>query len=736
MKRGALLAGLLLVLAGVAVHSNRRLESLRSEAVACDALAASDLAAAIASEPTTWDGQICRALALLATGRTDDAVAAVEAGPLDEQLPPPALTRALIQARREEGQLAAASELARRAAIAWPEDAETMVLELQLRSAVEDEDEVLRELGERTDAGSALRRLLVAAAWIDRTQPQVALEVLGEAPDGLPPERVELWYRTGLLAQAALGEGEATRALVATWKATGADPAIVDGFYAAAVSAHGVPDPDQTFADLLADAAPASEPLDRPLLTSYLYTRWIFHLVVDGRIDDALAVYDDVHERVSMTTITRDAIARLDVEIEDGDEGPTAALRVLTDGPGELLVEGPTLDAAWTGVPLGRATLVSVPYSPLPLRWVFRDDQGVRGSGTTWPAPGKATELVVTSRPPAEASGFERRTRAGDGRRKVLTVILDCADWRITNYLRARGELPVIDAMIAEGWSGVLDSDPPYTAAAMRALVYPVEDRQVTTLGQVHELGMELAGLASIGQNPFAALGQLLPAAPDLFSTLGAGELAAGNMLFSHGVVEAGRHAEVVGPQGQRSTLPAIRTARTLDDDERARFDPYLAEHDDAAILRHLQLVAAEFDALDDFATSDAVDLMVLRVEPLDLLTHTLYSDASEAGQHDGERLLFEAYRYIDQRLGQLWNELDDDDVLVVVSDHGIRIAMEHDPAAMLVVVGDEVPHGRAEGRPSFRGLAAALAGLLGVETPWPTTGVMPWVESAAEQPK
>ena len=61
------------------------------------------------------------------------------------------------------------------------------------------------------------------------------------------------------------------------------------------------------------------------------------------------------------------------------------------------------------------------------------------------------------------------------------------------------------------------------------------------------------------------------------------------------------------------------------------------------------------------------------------------------------------------------------------MSDHGIRTTMQHDPSAVFVAVGAGVPHGRAAGRPALVGVARVLAGLLGVETDWPDTGVAPW---------
>ena len=95
-------------------------------------------------------------------------------------------------------------------------------------------------------------------------------------------------------------------------------------------------------------------------------------------------------------------------------------------------------------------------------------------------------------------------------------------------------------------------------------------------------------------------------------------------------------------------------------------------------------------------------------------------------GQDDGARLLFDVYRYLDARLGGVHAALDADDLLVVMSDHGIRTAMEHDKPALFILTGPGVPVARLKGSPPLRGVPRALAQLLGVETPWPDAGLVP----------
>jgi hypothetical protein len=319
----------------------------------------------------------------------------------------------------------------------------------------------------------------------------------------------------------------------------------------------------------------------------------------------------------------------------------------------------------------------------------------------------------------------------GDGRRRVALVLLDCGDWAISQYLRTRGDLPVLDALLRSGYHAVLESDPPLTAAALEALVWPERHTDTSIAGAFYRVGVELAGLESVGHNPFEALSWVLPETQDLFGVLGVGERSAANLLLAHGGIRAGRHGEVTGPHGAVRRLALGRTQRELDASERARF-PGLAGASNPIDVHHVQTIAAELDATEQLLREGAIDLIAVRIEPLDILTHAHFAEAVRDGQDDGSGLLFDVYRYIDARIGALHALLDTDDVLIVMSDHGIRTAMEHDRPALFVATGAGVPAGRAPGNPSLRGVARILADLLGVATAWPDTGVAPWSRAVA----
>ena len=81
-------------------------------------------------------------------------------------------------------------------------------------------------------------------------------------------------------------------------------------------------------------------------------------------------------------------------------------------------------------------------------------------------------------------------------------------------------------------------------------------------------------------------------------------------------------------------------------------------------------------------------------------------------GQDDGRGFLFSIYRYIDARLGAVHDLLDQDDVFIVMSDHGIRTAMgAFEPSATIFVdpppAAGGCPEGEACLQVRFEGEAA-----------------------------
>ncbi len=155
----------------------------------------------------------------------------------------------------------------------------------------------------------------------------------------------------------------------------------------------------------------------------------------------------------------------------------------------------------------------------------------------------------------------------------------------------------------------------------------------------------------------------------------------------------------------------------------------------DADTKKFAETIAAEMDAAEQIVRAGEVDFLFLRLEALDLLTHAHFGPLDGRGQDDGRGPLLAAYRYIDERLAALSSLMDEDDWLIYLSDHGIRSSMQHEEDAISVVYGRGVPRGRADGRPSLRGVPHSLAAMLDVDTNWPDTGTAPRLRLADSDP-
>ncbi len=684
----------------------------------------------------------CRCRALLATGSGDACVALLEPLLADPKAagwaPAPDLAVHMIQTWRDAGRSRDAAALAQRAAARAPDEPDLFYLELVTRSMLEDEESLLSELAGRVPgSGPAAARMRVSLAYryLQRGEPTSALAALGEFPPPDAGPEAGRWLETRGMAFANVGDLRGVEQTYATWRSLGGAPADLFARFVLTLSLAGLESPVESMLSLLRRGLAAADTAQDERLHEALSIRLILTLASSGEHAEALDVYDREHTRHELAGITREELVRAATPVARSGAAARGRLRLsapTAPAGAELLLspaaEAPA-DAPYAAFALGTrgAVVIERDAEEAPLHWVLRDAAGrTLASGTNHIDPGEERIVAIVPQPPRARARHVSSRSSADGRRRVVALVLDCADWRIAGYLLARGELPVLEALLAAGHRAVLRSDPPLTAAAMDALVFPLRPGSRSFVGLLHQYGTEIAGLASVGENPLEPLAWLLPEESDLFSVIGAGSHTAANLLFSHGGIQAGRHAAVTGPDGARSRVALGASARDLAAPERERW-PLLAAVRAERDAIHLRTIAAELDAARDLAREGDLDLLLLRVEPLDILTHAHFAAAVRDGQDDGERLLFEVYRYIDARLGEVDAALDADDVLVVMSDHGIRTAMEHSPQALFVAVGGGVPIGRAVGEPDLRGVSRVLADLLGVSTDWPELGVAPF---------
>ena len=75
--------------------------------------------------------------------------------------------------------------------------------------------------------------------------------------------------------------------------------------------------------------------------------------------------------------------------------------------------------------------------------------------------------------------------------------------------------------------------------------------------------------------------------------------------------------------------------------------------------------------------------------------------------------------------MSETYRQMDEDNILVVMSNYGIRTGSKHETDAVFVVLGPGISKTRIAGRPDLKGVPAMFARLLGVDVPeWPSAGL------------
>jgi len=587
-------------------------------------------------------------------------------------------------------------------------------------------------------------RLLVANDQIRAHDEYSAVTTLGQAVPVGEPADVDDWWNLRIKAAAQLGDAAEARRLADQWGVNPQDRPSAEAALAVALSlAALLPVEGGDWLTPLLAAAENVEQVRGDDERVVLLRRLVGHAVVQGKFEVARYWV----ERAQVLDLSRvgdlDELQRLaqgeQVATAGGAQVGTLAFEVAGALPADVsLWVSPDahkrVDGAWTELPLTeRALTVQRAASATPVRWVLRSGEATYASGTTWVVAGTTINVPVEVRTPSpRAVETDLRPRSPpDGVRRIVVVILDSGDWRLAGYLRQRGEMPVLHALLAQGFRAPIVQYPAYTASAMAALTAPAAQTSAAFPAVVHQLGMELAGLASVGKNPFEPLAVLFPKNADIFTTLGGSDRRIANLLFSHGAVKAGRNAELVGPHGARSTVALGPFARALDEDELSRHPEWRGDGIERMHLdTSVNTTASQVDGVLRLVREGGAEIILYRLEALDIVTHGTFGVASEGGQDDGARALFSFYRYIDDRLGDLARAIDDDDMLIVMSDHGTLTSMQHDPVAMFVAWGNGVPQGIGQGLIRLGSVARLLATLEGVEVDWPGEDFAPWARA------
>ena len=261
-------------------------------------------------------------------------------------------------------------------------------------------------------------------------------------------------------------------------------------------------------------------------------------------------------------------------------------------------------------------------------------------------------------------------------KRKVLIVGLDCA--AVDIVFGRQAELPVLASLINRGTSGILRScDPPITIPAWMVMATGQDPGRLGLYGFRHRKGysytdMWIANSKAVhkkklwdligergGQSTLVSVPPSYPVYP-----------VAGRMISCF-----------ITPPGpdKETTFPASLKAEIEE-----RFGPYIfdvvfrTEDRDQILAEIRAMTERRFDVMDWLIAAKPWDLFMFVEIGVDRMHHAFwkYMDPAHHLYEPGNKYqtaIIDYYKYLDERLGRLLARLDDDTVVLVVSDHGAK---------------------------------------------------------------
>ena len=326
-----------------------------------------------------------------------------------------------------------------------------------------------------------------------------------------------------------------------------------------------------------------------------------------------------------------------------------------------------------------------------------------------------ATGLEVELRPLPQVHhvpvAVERQAHA-DGRPRVLALWPDGGSWPILNMLVERGLMPNAARLLESGTRFQMRStSPPFTSTAY---VRMVELDPPETIGKnrspLETLLLQLKGIPFLdGWLPDSLVTEAGEGSRSLFGILAEHRVRAVNLVFNDKYLVATN--DLAGDAGDRIELPPDVSAKPkrkgkISADRRDRivrdilgFAPgsprAAAVEDHPVFLAGIENTEKKARAGVDVWREFGPDFLLLRFPSVDILSHKYYWSIEE---EPGANLMIETYRHLDRTIGLLAGELDADDTLLLVSDHGIQGTLTHHWSSILIVEGPGMPAGEAFG--------------------------------------
>ena len=304
--------------------------------------------------------------------------------------------------------------------------------------------------------------------------------------------------------------------------------------------------------------------------------------------------------------------------------------------------------------------------------------------------------LKDTARPSALA-----RRATKDGRHRVLAIWPDAGSWFMANDYVRRGLMPNLSKVIQRGTrTDMISTHPPFTSTAYMRMVEVNSGETVEENRFLETIAVQLKGI------PF-----LDWMVPDHWVSADSGRRSIFNVMADHGH----RAINLVFNDKYMASPEDLATNDGTEVDLTAMMEALktsAVETDFDSVLRRTLLLDGEPERSDMVLGNsvlsmglknthkktelglqlwDTVDpeFMLLRFPAVDIMSHKYFATVRENPELNP---MVEVYRHFDAMLGRFVAELDEDDTLIIVSDHGIQDSLLHHIQCMLLIDGPGMP--------------------------------------------
>ena len=290
-------------------------------------------------------------------------------------------------------------------------------------------------------------------------------------------------------------------------------------------------------------------------------------------------------------------------------------------------------------------------------------------------------------------ASFQPFRSGADGKKRVFVLWPDCGSWWMFRLLHEKGGSPNFSAMMKRGQYGEMISDPPLTSIAIQRLTSFIETPSWWSALWIQIKGLQVFDrFVSVDRGGANTLSSWFAQHKIQFVDWTFNQMfviSQNDSSTEHGFErEQHFHYQFEPTRTKISKDSIVRSYVAVD-----RIHPFVEKRN----LYGKWLLATQWDdtekkaqkALSYFDGKDRPQVMLVRLPAVDILSHYYFENSESPSER--LQLLESFYIYLDDLIGRVRSVLDEDDVLLLISDHGIVNGYNHHPSSLFLAEGKGV---------------------------------------------